>query len=214
MVFIKVGHVVSQQAATPTLTFSSTEARADAEPSVSANADQLNSIPRHLQRHSKSLTSVAELLLTQPAVNPVPRISLSHLKRTNYFSNRTCCLFRGVLPQSSPSSYQSSSSSPVSCLQPLTCFHGSSPSVFHGVHERLPRSHGSPCASSTVFAFLVRSSRKFPRTLRRCNPAFSTVPFHSKTYPCVPSLPASDVIPPEEFPSPTPCVIRCSSKNY
>ena len=45
---------MSQQASTPTLTFSSTEACADAEPSISANADQLNSIPRRLQKHSKS----------------------------------------------------------------------------------------------------------------------------------------------------------------
>ena len=48
------GTVVSQQTATPTLSVSSTEARADTEPSISANADQLNAIPRRLQRHSKT----------------------------------------------------------------------------------------------------------------------------------------------------------------
>ena len=46
--------VVSQQAATPTLPNSSTEARADAELAISTDADQLRAIPRRLQNHTKS----------------------------------------------------------------------------------------------------------------------------------------------------------------
>ena len=48
------GTVVSQQAATPTLPVSSTEARADAELPISTNTDQLNTIPRCLQKPSKT----------------------------------------------------------------------------------------------------------------------------------------------------------------
>ena len=48
------GTVVSQQAATPILPSSSTEAHADAELTIIADADQLRAIPRHLQEHTKS----------------------------------------------------------------------------------------------------------------------------------------------------------------
>ena len=48
------GTVVSQQAATPTLPVSSTEARADAELPISTNDEQLNTIPRRLQKHTKT----------------------------------------------------------------------------------------------------------------------------------------------------------------
>ena len=46
--------VVNQQAATPTPSLHSTEARVDAAAAINSNADQLTAIPRRLQNPSKS----------------------------------------------------------------------------------------------------------------------------------------------------------------
>ena len=54
ILLIIIAYVVSQQAATPTLPVSSTEARADAELPISTNDEQLNTIPRRLQKHTKT----------------------------------------------------------------------------------------------------------------------------------------------------------------
>ena len=48
------GTIVNQQAATPTLPEASTEAREDATPAISRNADQLRAIPRRLQNPTES----------------------------------------------------------------------------------------------------------------------------------------------------------------
>ena len=135
----------------------------------------------------------AELLLTQPAVILRSKKTILELKLKNYFLFLivNVCLFplwfsrSRLLGRTCP---------PAPVLCPVSCyppefFHGSS----HGFPRHpaiLPRSHGSPDAVSTVFVSRIWSSCRFPRSLRRSNPAFSTVPSLGKTCPEVPNLPA------------------------
>ena len=129
---------MSRQAATPPLHIPSTEARADAEPSISANADHLNSFPRRLQRHSKSWLQCWVIVNSTGGKSCTKDFALS-FKQTNSFYNRTCwcslVFSRSRLPvRTSP---------PAPVLIPVSSYSA----VFHGSSPTVPR---RPRKASTV----------------------------------------------------------------